>query len=343
MENTLQNWHGTQEKMAGQPIDFGALLKQLITPTANPQDAQNALGPATLKQVGASGKTASDAVGPYQEGVAKALKDLGQQHVQEAVAQGADPVNDIQNHHMMQQSSQSPEASTGGSIDPNQLLAGLLAVHLANQPVQSSTNSKAKSNYGSSNPVTDFFAKLGITPTPSNQVLLSQAVLNRQKLAGEVPVQPADQASQDLLKSQSGEILQRMLGQVPIQPYEAATLRAGQNTAQVTALKDTMEGLQKRRDDLNTEFEAELKTMTASGKLMNLVKGQNMTPRMTAIRKEQSGIDRVLAKTQAKLSGFMPINPMAAQGNHSPQQIAQYNALRSSGVSADEARKKAGL
>lgn len=287
------NWKGTGDAK-GNPIDPIQALSMLLSKTANPQDAQNALGPATLQQVGSAGKTSSDAIGPYQEGVAKALKELGQKHTQEAVASGVNPV-DIQNHEIMQ-----PQTHQ----DASQILSNLL---VGTQPEQ-----KKSEDYGykPDNPVSAFFNMLGITPTPEAQLTLTQAALNRQRLAAGQPSEIA------LPQAQASGLLQEQAGQKPIQPYEAAQLRAGQNTAQITAMQDAITNLQKRRDALNAEFEQEGKTLSAVGRLGGLLtfQGQQMTPRQKAIKVEQRGIDRVLANMQAKMSGFTPENPAALKG-----------------------------
>lgn len=59
------------------------------------------------------------------------------------------------------------------------------------QPVQKNTQQINNNQYGYSpdNPVSSFFNMLGIQPTAQNQVLLTQAKMNRQKLAGEEPLQ----------------------------------------------------------------------------------------------------------------------------------------------------------
>jgi hypothetical protein len=39
-----------------------------------------------------------------------------------------------------------------------------------------------------------------------------------------------------------------------------------------------------------------------------------MTPRQRAIKVEQSGIDKVIARMQSKMSGYTPENPAALKG-----------------------------
>ena len=115
--------------------------------------------------------------------------------------------------------------------------------------------------------------------------------------------------------------------QVPPTQYETGQLRALQNTAQLTAMQNSVTSLQARRDALNTEFEQEAKTMSMWGKLGGLVtfQGQQMTPRMKAIRLEQQGdgknskgIDGVLAHLQSVMANYQAQNPKAAQGNVQP-------------------------
>ncbi len=114
---------------------------------------------------------------------------------------------------------------------------------------------------------------------------------------------------------------QTITGTEQIQPKEAATFRAGQNTAQLDTLKSSAESLQKQYDSLNTEFTNEEKTITAMGKLGNLItfQGQNMTPRMKEIVQEKAKIAKNLGRAQFALSKYLPENPMAAKGSSIPK------------------------
>lgn len=280
-----------------QNIDVGQLLKMLISPTANPQDAQNALGPASLQQIGASGKTSAEAVGPYQQGVIKALKDLGQNHVQEAVASGADPINDIQNHEIMRQNTidQKPLDNTNEQQIKNNILNQLLQLSQPKGFLGRFQQNVAKTN-----------GEMTDADVISN-------LLNVQKLAAGQPAEIA------LPQAQVSGLLQEQAGEKPIQPEQAAQLRASQNLAQITAMNDSIKNLQDRRNSLNTEFDQEGKTMSLMGRLGGLItfQGQQMTPRQKAIKVEQNGIDKVIARMQSKMSGFTPENPAALKGNSS--------------------------
>lgn len=121
--NTMQNWQGDRTPMQPGPNVLD-VLKALV-PTTPADSAQGNFGPATLTQLGAAGKSTADAIGPYQQGVAKALKDLGQQHVQEAHAAGMSPT-DIQDHPIMQNGQQ--------QSDPNAMaiLSSLISMNNAN-------------------------------------------------------------------------------------------------------------------------------------------------------------------------------------------------------------------
>lgn len=234
----------------------------------------------------------------YQKGVDSTLKKLGEAHAAEAVQQGISPM-DIANHPMMSDQQQQ---------DPHKLLSSLIAT--AAVPKTQGDNTGA----AQSNPVLDFFAKLGITNTPENQVLMTQTALNKQKLAAGNPAETA------LPAAQATGLLQEQAGQKPIQPEQQAQFLAGQNTAQLNAMNDTIQRLQARRDALNTEFEQEGKSISLMGKLGGLLtfQGQQMTPRMKAIRTEQQGIDRVSAKIQSKLANFTPTNVAALKGGVPP-------------------------
>ena len=335
------------------------ILSSLLQKTPDANSAQDSLGPATLQQLNKVGATGSDAVGPYQQGVAKALKALGEKHATEAVQAGVSPT-DIQNHDIMNPQSDTlkvlsslvalatPQAQSNDSSSINQQ-SGIKE----QQPTQNDNSSQLTPLQQQA---MDIIQPQGVHPlglllnlignvtgmSAANQAINSIKLDNIGKAQKVIAGQPAEIA---VPEAQAKQLLQKISGQEPIQPYEAAQLRAGQNTAQITALNDSIDTLQKRRDSLNQEFLNEQKTISAGAKMGNLLsfKGQNMTPRMVAIKKEQFGIDKQLANAQSKLINFLPINPMAVQGTHTPQQISLYNKLRASGVSQEEARQKAGF
>lgn len=306
----MQNWHGNGIP-EGKPIDFGALLKQLISPNApDASTAQGALGPATLTQLGNSGNSTADAIGPYQQGVAKALKDFGQKHVQDAVAAGADPIADIQNHPVMNYPSP--------SVDPTQILAGVVANHLANQQEPTNSQSNNNYNYKPDNPISSFFNMLGITPTPEAQVLLTQAAMNRQKIAAG---QPADialpQAQADYSQKLSQQVQQKMLGQEPIQPSDIATIKANVNKLNFDALNASSQRLDADMKTRQDAIEASQKTINLMGQIGGLFSGTGttITPVVKQLEQEIQNIKKVKAKVDAQISNFNPPNPLGNQSS----------------------------
>lgn len=206
--------------MSGNNIDFGAILQALIAPTANPQDANKAIGPATTNQLNKAGMGGYDPSAqinnnPYQEGVVKALKKMGEQHVTEAVSQDV-PVDHIIQQTGLSQQNQLPQQAAQN--DPRQALVGLLAglsgmnaqegsqqvgmAQAAAQPsmdtstatTKTATKSSVPNDYGykPDSALSSFFNALGIKPTAQSQYYDVQAQLGRQKLAGEEPFQIGD-------------------------------------------------------------------------------------------------------------------------------------------------------
>lgn len=198
------NWQGDKTPMQGQSIDANAILRLLLQPNAaDPSTVANNLGPATLKQLGNIGATTEQAIGPYQQGVAKALKALGEQHATEAAAAGVSPT-DIQNHEIM---NNQQDQST-------KVLSSLLSMVPKNNGFQENptpeqvpiTQQRNQNNYGykPDNPVSAFFNMLGITPSADTQLMLTQAQMNRQKIEGKEPIQPYQQLQQDVELKKAG-------------------------------------------------------------------------------------------------------------------------------------------
>lgn len=302
--NTMQNWHGDNTPMQGVPIDISSLMS-LLQPNANPQDAQNGLGPATLKQVGNVGVTAQQATGRYQQGVAKALKDYGIKHATEALASGANPV-DIQNHPLMQDNSQEQ-----GQIDPN-AMAVLSALISKNAPASTGAVSSPTATpdstgaYNPTNPIDKVFTALGITPSPDSQALLSEATLNRQKASAGNPSEVA------VPQAQAAAINQKLQGKEPLQPADYASIVGGMNTLKLDALKTAS---QKMDDDLKerqAEIDTSQKTINMMGRLGGMFNGsgQTVTQASAAAQKEIQKIKLAKAAVDAKIATFKPNNPV---------------------------------
>lgn len=172
----------------------------------------------------------------YQKGVNKALSEQGYKHGAEALQAGVDP-NSIATHNVMQ-----PPTTPAGDIrplningnnqsisDPLQLLSSLVAKNLSSQEqvnqIKTKDNNQDKNTnnweYKPDNPVSSFFNMLGFRPTPENQVLLTQAAMNRQKIASGQPAEIALPLAQTANQNALGEY-QRLTnsGQKPIDPEQ---------------------------------------------------------------------------------------------------------------------------
>ncbi len=158
------------------PQQVMELFKQLISST-NPQ-----MG-AMISGAGQAGKFAKGFMGdsgqaqaaerksPYQEGVNKALKSLGEQQAIEAAQSGV-PIQQIEQQ-------------------TQQMASNDLSSALAGQPQQAQTQEQQTQQQPTD--TRDFLTKLfnavGIKESARNELLRTQAALGRQELAGEKPLQ----------------------------------------------------------------------------------------------------------------------------------------------------------
>lgn len=292
-------------------------LTRLISPNAaDPSTAANNLGPATISQVGNAGKTTADVVGPYQQGVVKALKELGQQHVQEAHAAGMSP-EEIQNHPIMNQ----------GQDDPSKILINLLSTiqsqngpqnlsspqSSATTPIQQQAMTAIQPSTG---PLGKFFDMIGATNAVRGSQLdnLSKA----QNIMGQTP-------EQQVYKAQTTELNQKIAGAEPIQPKDIATLNRETYSASIQAANDAWQR--------NTE---EIKAMQDQFKNLTDVRGplQKFGGQTSEQKKLQKLIIAKIQQNQQHLTNIQTLiqNPPKAVNenpssvNNSPFQIGQqYN------------------
>lgn len=284
--------NSTQEyinKAQNNPVEFVKALLD-FSKSANEQQAAS-------KVLDAQDKTAQTRTA-YQLGVEKAQKEAGYTHGMEYIQAGGDP-NKLNDHPSMQNSSQDGMAALKSilpSLDDGQF------VDSQKSDVSNGIMNQVKSVTNPSNPMQH---PVG-------------ALLN---LIGNMTGVSAVNAGIDTLRLNNMEKAQAITGTEQIQPKESATFRAGQNTAQLDALKSSAEQLQKQYDSLNTEFTNEEKTITAGAKLGNLItfQGQNMTPRMKEIVIDKNRIAKNLGIAQYKLSKYLPKNPMATKGGNAPK------------------------
>lgn len=282
---------------------LGALL-DLAIPNAS-ADTQNKANQMNQAQT----------LGPYQEGVKKALKQAGETHATEALQQDVPP------QHIEQQSGLSQN-------DPMQVLSGLIATHLTNQiqdnftVQQNPVQQDKKQDFNQTNPVMDFFAKIGITPTPQAQLLLTQAAMNRQKIAAGQP------AEISLPQAQTQEIQQKIDGAEPIQPKDIATLNRETYSATIQAANDAW---QRNTDEIKTMQEQYKALQEGRSGFSKGVGGQT-----TQMKAMQQAIIAKMKQNQQHLSNMQTLfknpprasseNTQKAQQNNSPFQVGQqYN------------------
>lgn len=232
------------------------VLSMLLQKNSNPNDAQNGIGPATTNQLNKIGATAADAIGPYQKGVAKALQDLGQKHVQDAVAAGADPINDIQNHSIMNQ-----QESNTTQTDPIQLLSGLVSM-LPQQQQQSNINNltdkqaQIKDNIlgqliQSSTSPKGFIEKFGQAFNNSSGANASQ-IANLQAMATAAGITPEQQYQQAGAQELGQSAIKQQLANAGKTPIQASELLSAQTSAQ-----------QKQIESQKAEIDAEKSNLQA--------------------------------------------------------------------------------
>lgn len=205
----------------------------------------------------------------YQKGVAKALSEQGYKHGTDALAAGVDP-HKIANHETMQPQQQ----------DPAQVLSSLV-----NQAPKQDSQAQNNFGYKPDNPVSSFFNMLGITPTPESQLLLTQAAANRQKIAAGQPAEIA------VPLAQAAEINQKIAGAVPLQPADivklnvdtySAALKANQDAyansnTEVANLTKTLDILQQGRSTWGKAFGGNTDIMNSLKQVIAAKTSQNAT------------------------------------------------------------------
>ena len=192
----------------------GNILSQLLQSLSNPP--QQGSGGNRSQRVMPSGKNTMTPVLPYQEGVNKALKQLGEQHVVEAVQSGMSPL-EIQSSPIV---NQGKEQQNGQQLNPTQILSQLIPLmsiiqnkgQFQNQSQIPEQNQIIQENKAQLLPPSSMFTQSGITPQGDIQQggffnfgpnYNELAIL--QKLSGQEPMQTGEQ--QKLEQSQSLELL----------------------------------------------------------------------------------------------------------------------------------------
>lgn len=289
---------------------------------------------------------------PYQEGVVKALKKAGEAHVNEAIQMG------VPSQHIEQQAgvapnpmqilssilgTQSAEAaqpsqaggvpSTGNNpqrdlgninIDMSQFRSNVTDGQQQPQSQNVLSQIIPKDNKQINQP-NDFSNKGSglfnlFHPTAQNDLLRTQADLNRQKLAGKVPIQPGEQAAQGLLKTQTAELQQKIDGAEPIQPKDIAQLNRETYSATIQAANDAW---QRNNDEIKT-MQEQYKNLTGIRNWVDVTAGKE-SGQMAALHKT---IIEKMKQNQQHLKNLNTIltNPPKPEQSQSPFQVGQkYN------------------
>lgn len=197
----LTNSNQQQGSIDSTAPQWGALLQTLLSKTANPNEPAMNLGPSTLQGIGSAGKTSQEAIGPYQQGVIKALKEHGYNHATEAIQSGVDPM-EVQNHEIM-----------GQQQSPIDLLATLISSGSQQAPqnnniTQKSNQLNQQQNQGgftqeqlssvqpASTPLGKLLESVGFGTQTKKQLL--ENMMNLQKVQGQEPIQPYQQLQQNV-------------------------------------------------------------------------------------------------------------------------------------------------
>lgn len=328
---------------------FGKAIGDILVPnaTANTQRQANDLNQQTQQ------------LNPYQEGVKKALKSTGELHATEAIQQGVPP------EHIIQQSGLSNEQKQND--DPLKTLATLLATHLSTQQNNNIQDIPQQTNVDTMQntipfpqPAKGFFSGASISPDGTmnqegigNKLLRSMlgvggqsnvdALYNArqlQKLTGQEPLQKSEYQKADLEVSKAIKMAQ----QVPLTQEQQGILTAGSNSAKLQIFNDSSARLNAQIDTLNKQKEAELKTIPPGMALRASLSGKPIsTPRIKQIDSQLFKLNNALGALNKQGAMLQLQNPAKGVPVHTDSQINTYNKARASGLSIEEAKKKAGL
>lgn len=195
------------------------LFKQLISST-NPQMGAMISGAGQAGKfekgfMGDSGQAqAAERKSPYQEGVNKALKSLGEQQAIEAAQSGV-PIQQIEQQ-------------------TQQIVGNDLSSALAGQPQQAQPQQEQQQ--GQPTDTRDFLTKMfnaiGIKESARNELLRTQAALNRQEIAGEKPLQQGrrEELSMEFLNNVMQSSGQKTLSADAVKNLENAKTAVDQST-----------------------------------------------------------------------------------------------------------------
>lgn len=254
----------------------------------------------------------------YQKGVNKALSEHGYNHGSQALAMGVDP-NEIANHDAMQaqdQSTQQAQSQTNSNPLDAQIADKQKQIQLntLNQLVEASkapnflqrfSQNIAKTNGGMTQ--ADYLANLATT----------------QKLAAGQPAEIAlPQAQANYSGQLSQEVQQKIAGQVPLQPADLANIRGGLNTLSLDSLKASSDKIEKDIEQARQIADLHQKTINLMGHAGAWFSGSGQAVAKGA----QDSLDYInklqtaKAKVDAKISSFNPMNPLTGNpiNNNSP-------------------------
>lgn len=268
----------------GNPLD---ILKVLLDTANSAQQVQQ-----QAPSVGQEAQTIATR-NAYQKGVDKALQEQGYKHGSEAVMSGMDP-NEIANHPSMQPQGQGAQA-LAALVNPNTapvnqipqvpntgLLSKLLGIDL-----QPELTAQRLSNAGA-------VQKIQAGQPAEIAVPLAQAAEINQKIAGAVPLQPAD------------------IVKLNIDSYSAA-LKANQDAyansnTEVANLSKTLDILQQGRSTFGKAF-------GGSSDIMNTLK--SVITAKTAVNQQIGKNQAILMNNAPKVTGQKSDNSTNTVGKYS--------------------------
>lgn len=285
----------------GQNFDLGKWLQSLTQPV-NIDPNKIPGGQQYAQDTGQTQPTLHPIAQAAEDGAVKATKEQAYQ----AVLQGG---TDVAKHIVDQYGS--------GTIDPQQALNTFKSIIPQDSSSINTVNIPNKDNnfgYKPDNSVSAFFNMLGITPTPEAQVLLTQAAANRQKIAAGQPAEIA------VPQAQAAEIQQKIAGAVPLQPADVvklnvdtygAALKANQDAytnsnTEVANLSKTLDILQQGRSTWgkafggNTDIMNQIKAVIAAKTAENQKIGKNQKTLM-------DNAPSISGEKENKSSGFKVI------------------------------------
>lgn len=305
-----------------QNIDWGSFLGGLLqTSQARADEISNVNAQTQANQQRMSSPTGMPNVA--MDAATKVAKQAYTQHAQDLAStpQGLAVLSTLVDLHNNQQNNNSAPAVESTQNNTN----------IPQETTSKQSDYAPATNYiqDNNNPVVGLFKALGFGPSAGYINAMANYNLSMQQAANLKPENVIKQAI-DTAKA------------VPLTQEQQATIGAGVNTATIQAYNDSLKNIASLRDSLNNEFKAEQATISPLQALQ--MQGKPfLTPRMKEIQGQLKRLGDAEGILNKRFAQFQVKNPAANVPVHTGQQIDAYNKARASGLSVEQAKKKAGI